>query len=144
MRTKGGYILVELLISVQIILVIILFIVTVTMFNRTAIHGNEQRQAALYTLQSEMELFIANHIAETKNSDDLIGYDVYNKQKSIEELQLTIEIELSWRLIDTHLANIKGQVSWQDGSRQQVITLVTNQFIRSSEEVIDDEFINDE
>jgi len=122
-----GYILIEVLISVQILLVITIFIVTIAMYYRSAVYENDNKQAAMYVLQTEIELFIAEQATISKQLENIIEE---NRSYYVSDNELDILIELAWKPIDSQLVQIKGIATWESRDKPNAISFITNQYIQ--------------
>jgi type II secretory pathway pseudopilin PulG len=122
-----GYILIEVLISVQILVVITIFIVTIAMYYSSVVYDNDNKQTAMYVLQTEIELYIAEQATKSKQYGNLIEE---SRSYYVNDNELDILIELVWKPIDSKLAGIKGTATWESKNKPNSMSFATNQYIQ--------------
>lgn len=127
-KSKNGFVLIDALISIQILLIIVVFIVTVAMYHQSTLVHNVAQQSAIYSLQSFMEEFISEQTRASR-MNGMTGYESSEKNissRSHPEIQLLV----SWQAIDYNLAIIHGEAIWVGSNgRQERVTFSTTKFV---------------
>ncbi|OEH85619.1 hypothetical protein BHU72_02125 [Desulfuribacillus stibiiarsenatis] len=114
--SNQGMVLVDVLLSIQIFLVLILFMVTTITFHREAMNAQDNQQTALYILQSELEQYIARR--EPQDQSWVIESDNYP----------VFHITFNTVSVEHSLWLITGIIQWEQNKKSKEITLATYAF----------------
>ena len=134
MRNKfGGYILLEVLIAVQVIVLIVLFVTSITVYHRSVVLENRHRQSAMYTLQTEFERFVSEKTIDGFR-DDGSGALEERVYKVSDDMGYTYDIRLYWDQASDNspLFFATGQVEWGTADKKRSITYTTGNFLERS------------
>lgn len=136
MCRRDGYILLEVLIAVQVIVLMVLFVASVTMYHRSVILENQQRQSAMYTLQTELERFISEKTLDGLGNDGSGGSPSTPAEERsfnvVDDLGNTYDIQLCWHQTADHPSYFlaTGQADWGTDERRRTVKYTTGKFVR--------------
>lgn len=109
---QAGFILIDAIFSVQILLIVVLFVIIVALYYRAATIDNTYRQAALYNLRSEIEFLLAE---EGQAYADLAESQPLQKKKRIQvgdRGEIEVEIILDWQPLADDYMELRGLATW--------------------------------
>lgn len=123
-KDDKGFMLIDALISVQILLIVVVFSATVVMYHQSTVVHNITQQSAVYSLQSLMEEFISEQ-TKASRMEGMITYESFERTiTSIKHPE--IQLLVSWQAINHNLATIHGEASWVGSNgRQEVVAFST-------------------
>ncbi len=131
MCRRGGYILLEVLIAVQVVVLMVLFVASITIYHRSVILENQQKQSAMYTLQTELERFISEKALDSLGSGDSIPAEE-RSFNVVDDLGNPYDIHLRWHQATDHPSFFlaTGQAEWGTDERRRSIQYTTGKFVR--------------
>lgn len=131
---QDGFVLIDAIFSVQILLMVVLFVIVAALYYRSVTIDNSYRQAALYNLETEMEYFLAIQNREYRLTGEIWKQ---HDEKTIvvgDRTEIVLEIDLSWQNISPTYGELMGRATWSRPGlvsvKGQEVELYTTYYLR--------------